>query len=550
MKRSALLATCIIVFASPAFAQRRKPPPTSPDGQKPMMPGSLTQMGDPTVPIPEEPLKISPELKARIGTDWDGRYTAPLEDTIEKRYFPYYEERRADYRLRLLPPFYLEHTRGLPHANTIGRYNAPTSPDRESLYGLLYYQRRSLDKDADVLFPLAWRFRNQKEHSFGIGPYVGRRAPGERDDWLMPFVFSGSRQDGGGYFHAPFALTFSHHSPESAFALVGPYFRKRTGTEVDLGVAPFFFHGEMVTTAGTYRNYTLIPPLAFYHRESELEDTSTSVVGPFVFERTPKRTIFDIAPLFFHLRGRPEASGVEESHTTLFPFFHYGKSPEERLLLTPLFGLRTTPSTTTVMTPLYSMSTTRNGSTRLDLAGPIVPLFFNYRDRDIDLSRWGLLPLAYHSTSPTHNDWFTPIFARFEERGVSTSTWIFPTFVRGTHKDGWHTDFYPLLFTGRDKTSSHAVVAPLFWRFADTADDSVTQVVLNTLYIRKQVAGGTDWQFHLLPLLSFGAAPEGHFWNILFGLAGYQRSGEYSRIKAFWIPIQVGGPSAQHTARR
>jgi hypothetical protein len=31
---------------------------------------------------------------------------------------------------------------------------------------------------------------------------------------------------------------------------------------------------------------------------------------------------------------------------------------------------------------------------------------------------------------------------------------------------------------------------------------------------------------------------------VLFGLAGYQREGEYSRIRAFWIPIQTGGPSA------
>ena len=85
---------------------------------------------------------------------------------------------------------------------------------------------------------------------------------------------------------------------------------------------------------------------------------------------------------------------------------------------------------------------------------------------------------------------------------------------------------------------------PLFWRFADKDLGSVTQVVGNTLYLERKVEGGSDWEFHFLPVFSYGKKPNGHFWNILFGLTGYQSEGSYSRIKLLWIPIQTGGPSA------
>src|SRR5439155_14478171 len=104
--------------------------------------------------------------------------------------------------------------------------------DREALYGLLFYQRRSPKFDADVLFPFAWRVRDGQNHALVLGPIVHREAPGEHDNWLAPLAFTGSRKDGG-YFHFPLLLTTSHWGEHGAFTLMGPYFRDRTGTDVD-----------------------------------------------------------------------------------------------------------------------------------------------------------------------------------------------------------------------------------------------------------------------------------------------------------------------------
>ncbi len=78
---------------------------------------------------------------------------------------------------------------------------------------------------------------------------------------------------------------------------------------------------------------------------------------------------------------------------------------------------------------------------------------------------------------------------------------------------------------------------PFFFRFADPT--SVTQVALNTVYREHRVRNGKEWEFHLVPLFSYGETPEGHWWNVLFGLAGYTRAGTAATMRALYVPIQL-----------
>jgi len=283
-------------------------------------------------------------------------------------------------------------------------------------------------------------------------------------------------------------------------------------------------------------------------------------VGPLVFDSDNKRRAFDLAPLFFHIDGKPETGGIRESHTTLFPLFHYGHSDTESLFVIPGYMRRITPTADTLLTPLVSHATTRKGGTSFWAVGPLVPIVYDMRDKDIGLHAWAVAPFYYQSDSPRGHDFLTPLVGKFESYGVSRTWWFFPSLTVSTDLHGWENDLHPLVYLGRSDQSSHVVLAPFFWdfanpkgrttvgfpvywRFADTGDQSITQVAGNTLYMQKKVVGGVDWQFHVLPLLSWGASPQGHWWNLLFGLAGYDREGSYARIKAFWIPIQVAGPS-------
>jgi hypothetical protein len=566
----------IATIATTAHAQSRggrgRPQPSQQTQSKPN-PGPDDEddrpplRAEPVIAPPQDPLAISPETRVQIGADWQSGPPSPEGSLRHPRWFPYYEETRGDYRLRLLPPVFVEQTRGLRDA-TQSLYGVPQTEDTEGLYGLLYYRRRSLALDMDVVFPAFWRVRDGNNRVVVAGPIVHREAPGENDNWLAPLVFQGSRKDGG-YVHLPFLLTTSHWSPRGAFTLVGPYFRDRTGMDVNLGVAPFFFYGDNGNVDGNRRAYTLIPPLLLYHSDHELDGSSMTVVGPVIAQSDPKRNVFDVAPLFFHIRGKPETGGVVEEHTTFFPFFHYGHDPDSSLFVIPGYYRRVTRTSDAAISLFYSRVQTGNGSTSLSAAGPVLPLWWNYTDRDLDIHALAVAPFFYTSHSPAGRDWLTPLVGRFQSYGQSTTWWVFPTFTFSTDTHGWENDFQPIVYAGRSDDSSHTVVAPIYWdfanpkarttigfpvywRFADAQDDSVVQVAANTLYTQKRVAGGLDWQFHLLPLFSYGESPTGHFWNVLFGLAGYTRDGAHAQVRALWVPIDVSGapPAARTTAAR
>lgn len=585
----ARLATALMVmvacwsWSSLAHAQRggaRRPPTQQQQQQQPRQPAQKPADGQPTPPagspapkdpsalIPDDPLKVSEDVEEKLGSDHDGSL-APPSGPIERKIVPIYEEKQADAHAsatsRFLPPFILEYSRSAGSSDLL---NTPantgvdrrTGEDREGLYGLFYYRRRSPKFDADVLFPLAWRIRDDESTTYVMGPLAHREAPQAHDNWIAPLVFEGKRKDGG-YLHIPGLLFTSHWNTAGAFTLAGPYFRDRTGSNVDIGVAPFFFHGDNGNVDGGRRTYTLIPPLLFYQRKRELEDSSLTVIGPVISERTATRNIFDVAPFYFQIRGRRDNGGIDESHTTLFPFFHYGHKPDSSLFIVPGYVRRKNKDTDTMLTPFYSNSTTRNGSTSLTMAGPILPLFYRYRDYDLGEKATGIFPFYYGSDAPTGSTTMTPLFGRWESYGVSKSYWLFPTITYKTDNLGWSSNVHPLVYISREKESQHTVFAPLFWdfknasgrstvgfplywRFADTADDSVTQVAGNTLYRQKRVEGGLDWSFHVLPVFSYGKNPNGYYWNVLFGLTGYERNGQYAYVKALWLPITVDSPKS------
>ena len=178
------------------------------------------------------------------------------------------------------------------------------------------------------------------------------------------------------------------------------------------------------------------------------------------------------------------------------------------------------------------------------------------------------LPASVTSTSPAPTScpstFATPLFARTESYNVSRTNWIFPTIVVSNDTKGWEVDVHPIVYLGRSEKSTHTVLAPIlwdfanpkgrttvgfpiYWRFADTADDSVTQVAANTLYRQKRVPGGLDWEFHLLPVFSYGQSPTGSWANLFFGLLGYDHDGPTTKIKALWLPITVAGGGAAAT---
>jgi len=482
--------------------------------------------------LPANPLEISPEVQKQIGTDADrdiekGRVPKTYRTIIP----PYYSEKSGQYSFKTVFPVWVE--RKQPN-------------DRASLYGMLYYNRRSTKYDADVLFPLIWNLRDDKSHTTVVGPFVHHHAPGEQDNWLAPLFFSGSGQNSG-YLHILPPLVFTRHSATGGFNWIGLlYYCAFQGytscspshTEnVDYGVAPFFFAGKSERS-----RYEFVPPLLHYFNYSELDDSSTNVWGPLIWKHSADTDTFDVFPIFWHNWGK------NEDHVTVFPLFHYGYEGNSSTLINPLFyWSRGEKGESTFATWAYARY---RGRTTLDM---VTPLYWHYTDPDIGLSRTMVLPFVYTSSSPRGYDTGVfPFFFHGKRYDLSETTWVTPFFQHTHDLEGWATNVYPFLFLGRTNESTHTVVAPIFWDFASphsrstvafplywrfSDDTSVSQLLGNMYYHERRVGSALDWEFHFFPAFSYGETPDGHWWNILFGLAGYTRRGPLTKVRALWIPI-------------
>jgi hypothetical protein len=443
-----------------------------------------------------------------------------------------YSERIANQQTTAVWPFYYDR-------KTFDEKEAVL--DRQSLYGL-YYRRRSQLHDVDYVFPFWGRFRDEDTTTWVIPPVLTQDGPGSWARWVAPFVFAGKSADGSGYAHVPALLTFTTHSEKRSFSLIGGLgYYDRTDKNVDWGVFPFVFGG---SDADKLTKYTLIPPLLYYHSSDGEAGSQTTVVGPVYSKTTANSAVFDIFPLLFHSHGE------DRSATTVLPLFHSSHNHDKNLLITPLFASASDSEGSTLVTPFYSRY---RGRTKLDLAGPIVPLWFHYQDPDAFRESWLFGPV-YTASDPHSWSVVTPLFAHWQEYGVSRKTWVFPTIVHESYVGGWDFDIYPLVFFGKSADSYHSVVAPfwwdfesgkkrttiafpLFWRFRD--EEGISQLALNTYYQERYSAKGTAWDFYFAPVFHVGESPISNEWDLLFGLVGYKNTSGFKQLKLFWTSIDL-----------
>jgi hypothetical protein len=403
-----------------------------------------------------------------------------------------------------------------------------------------YYQRRSPTLNVDVVFPLLFHWRGQLEGTPGatfgtdvVPPfyYHSWRGRGELRGLavgLAPLFFYGESfgQDGSllrEHLIIPPLLTVHTWRPEHAFTLAGPFYYNRRRADTDWGLAPLWFAGN-----NPRGNYLVIPALLTYHAENRLENTATTVVGPFWTTQGPQRLSVNLAPLFFH--GHDATS----SHTTVFPLFHHDRGPEGFTLVTPLFGYSRRENSRTFISWLYQQ---HRGETNWDA---VAPFFYSSRTPATGAHTEAFFPLFYHRYTPQTNSW-----------------WVLPTAHYERTGNDWFFNFYPIVFAGRSGRSRHTVVAPLYWDFENeetgsrttifapvfwrfATQSSVTMLAGNVLWMSAIRQGVRSYEWHVLPIFSYARPrPEDVSWNVLFGLAGYRRSGTHRQIRVFWIPITL-----------
>lgn len=529
--------------AAPPPGRNDPPPPSDAPETHAASGGTETTLptgNEPTLPI--NPLDASEKTLERIGSDGDPDSLGTGDDAKREFYGLYYNEKAGEYRYRVAFPIWAE--RKKPSEAK------PEIQDRASLFGGVYYNRRSAEHRDDIFFPVVYNLRNplEEKRTTVVGPFVNRRTKTESDDWLLPLYAKGNRPDGG-YTIIPPLLTYRSRDIDGGLNIVGPSFCTwkggqscdlRTAQDLDLGVAPFYFFGQ-----NKKRRYEIIPPLGHYYKYDIRQQSWTNVWGPYYRRHTLKREMFHLIPFYFSIWGE------NERHTTLAPLFHYGYQGEKNLLVTPLFLHATGQhKEKTFVTWLYAR---HRGDTELDM---VTPLYWNFRDPRIGLRRHLLLPFFYSNESPRESTTaVAPFFSYKKRHGLSYSLWVTPLFNVQEGPQRWSTSLLPAFYFGRNGHNRHNVAAPLFFDFESLHNrttvvppllyvrhrtaDTLTHVFGNVYYKQRDYKNGREWQIHLLPLLSYGHKPNGYFWNVLFGLAGYTREGPMTKVRALWIPITL-----------
>ncbi len=534
-------------FGPPTPSRPGKPQPSRPSDVPETHAASgagdrlVTPGGEPT--LPDDPLAISETVASQIGTDAAANEPSVDGESVAKSsFYGLYYERMfgSEHSFRTsIPPFWFERVQ--PSVSD------PATPDRASLFGL-YYNRRSAERADDILFPLIWNLRDTEGRSTVVGPWFHRNSTEAKDHWLAPLYFYGSRPGDSAYAIIPPLLTYMNHDEQGGLNFFGPIFcswkggsrcDSRTASELDLGVAPLYFAGHDAA-----EEYRLIPPLLHYRSYDRRQRSTLNIWGPVYSKQTEELNYFHIFPVYFSVWGE------DQRHTTVFPFFHYGTEGSASLLITPLFLSSTSQEGyETLLTWGYARY---RGKTELDM---FTPLYWQYRDPEVGFTQTLIPPVFMRRKGPREDTTVVfPLYANIERHGLSHTRWVTPFFSHSTDLRGWSTNIYPILFLGRDGFDTHTVIAPFFWDFATRSSRStvgfpiywrfaderkVTQLIGNVYYSETKVRHGSDWQVNVFPLFSYGETPDGHWWNVLFGLAGFTRKGTATELRTLWIPIQL-----------
>ena len=392
---------------------------------------------------PADPLAMLPEVaaSASAATTTAAR-RRPRAPARPRAGLPYYE------RARRLPPAPLAaaSTSSRRAASAIPRtqrYGVPSRRITEGLYGLLYYQRRSPKLDMDVLFPAFWRVRD------GRRPRRRRRARSSTARRRASTTTGsrrsssqGARKDGG-YFHSPLAphdVALEREGRVHARRAVLPRphgHRRRLGRRAVLLPRRQRQHRRQraARTRSSRRSSSTT-------REHELDTSTFTVVGPVIAQSNPKRDVFDVAPFFFHIAGqardgRRRASRTRRSSRS----FTTARPATSRSSSCPATSARDAhDATRSCHAVLLARDDAQRRRRRSTAIGPILPLCWNYRDKDVGVHAWALAPFFYTSNSAGRATTGSRRSSGASRRTACRArTGSFPTITRDVDQHGWET---------------------------------------------------------------------------------------------------------------
>jgi hypothetical protein len=315
------------------------------------------------------------------------------------------------------------------------------SKNGNGVYSVLGYSSRDGNRISGTALWLYWFSRNVKN--------------GNGYDFLVPLFYRS--KDGERRTTVVFPLVWNFSGPTSRTTVVAPlYLGIERGSSYFNALFPVWWSGGDRATGRGFR--TLLP--LFHYQKDDKAGTAT---------------------LLTLLGGYSRDNNKGTAAGLVLPFFFYRRDSDGTFkFLSPLYVSHTSrseASTTRLVSLLFYQRSDPQGSTTV-----LFPFVWRFRDSTSGASATLVLPFGGHRSGPRDD-----------------TTIVLLAWWRSYKPTGWSAGLFPLLYAGNNAGSRHAVVAPLFWHFADAK--SATTALVPAFYWRRHEHG---WDFGSLPLLFMG----------------------------------------------
>jgi hypothetical protein len=540
----------------------------------------------------EEEVKREPQrISGAITTDpaRERLLLAPLYakdragDITTRAAFPFFFERRGPKLLErfIVPQYYLRS----PELNadvTAGLVWSLRGPDRNTLIiGPGYGHHRGKDWGA-ALVPLfsagsysghwhlvmpallTWLDSTDKSHRRVVALYYDVKKKNVRWRGLAPLVWSKQGDQGGFTVLPPLYWRFTQEDPLEYTTVVPPFYHVRTKDTSRWALMPLLWHKKSPELRATTipltlfhfargpNEFRLVTPLLAYLSDKK---ANTKLWFTPVYQRGRGDKNFDsVAPFYFHTWDHRDMS----HGLYVPPFYWHWEDPANRYTtVLPVF-LRNVREgiSDTWLTPLIGRKRSHEKDAQTWWTLPTFhwgwqpdEWFFNihpiaYVGRDKEADHTVALPLYFDFHNKKEDARRTAVFPLWWDFRIAKSKKhnrvLFPFYydTRNDDKQRYYKIGFPFYwdFDFRDRQERYTITFPFHGR--GIHGDRTRHYVLNTMY---EPAHGVDrtWQFHCFPFTARGGSKNSKWWSVLYGLAGYERRGNFRRMQIFWIPIQL-----------
>ena len=394
----------------------------------------------------------------------------------------------------------------------------------EAVVGLIGYYRRHGDNDTwRILFPLLFERETGEARSF-VGPFMWFRNDRNGHDASVIFpLWWQVHDEKSGYDHKLLLPLFDYESEQRGHkqrvvSLLGEWERDdSSGLNQLLIYAPLIFH-----RSDNKRVVDVVPPL-FTRWNTKDGGGGGVIAGPVVHMHDPNGSTTSLFPIYWRFHDRLHDATTHilvpfaafHHHTGarggfVGPFYLWSSSNGEGaggagIAPILMFG-HNGPRHHALVLPVFARWSDSRAGTSTTAVGP---LFWHTAP---DGGDGGLFPILFAGRHKHASYAVVPglVFHKSDEHGATDV--VGPVYV-AHGKDSWAAGVAPLAFFGRDGTRSHQVVFPLVWHFADTAART-DNLLVGPFFHGKEGEQTTDALFPLFyvrrsPTSGFGIWPVG-----------------------------------------